>query len=234
MASEMRLFRRWKSEMNIAGRNEERVKRSQSLGDVQYKKALDEQMRDHLRLLTNELNSERRLIAEIKHERVCDLRAAREEEIRESNSKQNDLIFKLTLEKDKEVEKVAKSVKEYTMEKLSELEERKNEELRRQRRDFDYEKEQLINALAGKFRDEARNEIGYDFENARRQMESDYYKMASENKRLREDLKTAKYSDENKAEEIRKLYREYNKAMSKLKRDASQDSKRQVDYSCKL
>ena len=219
---------RWKSEPNITGRIFQRMQRSKSLGDIQYKTALDEQMRGHLQLLKDDLKKEKCHVAALKRENVSNVRAAKEEQIYESAARHNDVVFDLIVEKDREIEELETCAKEYVNKKVDEMEKRKNEELQWLRKEFEYEKEQLINTLAGKFRDEARNEIGYEFDNAKRQMETDYFMMASENKKLKEDLKIAKDADANKAEEIRNIYREYNKALSKIKRDASQDSRRQV------
>ena len=234
MANKQGSLTRWNSEPNIADRIFQRMKRSKSVGDIQYKKALEEQMRDHLKCLKDDLAKERFYSAELKRENVSNIRAAKEEEICEARAMQDEVVLKLIMEKDKEIEELKRSAKKYVNEKIDEVEERKNGEMRKLRKEFEYEKEQLINALAEKFREEARNEIGYEFNYAKRQMETDYFMMASENKKLKEDLNVARDADATKADEIRKLYREYNKAMSKIKRDASQDSKRQVNYSCKL
>lgn len=220
---------RSKSESNLADRAFQRIARSKSLGDVQYSSALDLQMRDHIRELRRDLNQKRFHVAGLKRENVARVRAAREEEISESVSFQNDLVFKVLLDKDKEIKQLEDQARKYTNEKLDELERKKNEELRRTRKDFEYEKEVLINTLAARFRDEARNEVEGDFEKARRNMDQDYYTLLSENMRLREDLKTMKESDEEKAEEIRKMHDENSKKMAGLKRDASQDSRRQVN-----
>lgn len=220
---------RSKSESNLADRALQRIARSKSLGDVQYSSALDLQMREHIRELQRDLNQKRFHVAGLKRENVGRVRAAREEEISESVSFQNDLVFKVLLDKDKEIKQLEDQARKYTNEKLDELERKKNEELRRTRKDFEYEKEVLINTLAARFRDEARNEIEGDFEKARRNMDQDYYTLLSENMRLREDLKTMKESDEEKAEEIRKMHDENSKKMAGLKRDASQDSRRQVN-----
>ena len=220
---------RWKSEPNIADSFVQRMQRSKSLGDIQYSNALVDQMRDHLRSLKDDLNKERHHVTELKRENVSNLRAAKEQEICDSIATQSDLVFNLMVEKDREIERLKQYANEYTCKKIDELEKRKNEEMRQLRTEFEYEKEHLINTLADKFRDEARNEIGYEFDTGRRQMETDYFMMASENKKLREDLRIAKDSDANKAEEIRRLYREYNAALSKIKRDASQDNMRQVN-----
>ena len=219
---------RWKSEPNISGLVFQRMQRSKSLGDIQYKTALDEQMRVHLQTLKDDLKKEKFHVAALRRDNVSNVRAAKEQQIYESAATHNDVVFDLMVEKDKEIEELKNCAKEYVNKKVDELEKRKNEEMHWLRREFEYEKEQLINTLAGKFRDEARNEIGYEFDNAKRQMETDYFMMVSENKRLKEDLNIAKDADANKAEEIRKIYREYNKALSKIKRDASQDSRRQV------
>lgn len=219
----------WRSEPDLAKINMERIHRSRSLGDFQYKYALEEQMRDRVISLSDELEKSRCYTAELERKHVMDVHSARAHEINASRASQNDLLFKLTMDKDREIQEIKDNARDNVNEKLLELEERKNEELQRLQKEFEYEKEQLINALAGRFREEARNEIGDEFANAKRQMEIDYFKIMSENKRLREDLKMAKDSDENKSEEIRKLYKEYNKAMSKIKRDASQDSMRQVN-----
>ena len=220
---------RSKSESNLADRSCQRVARSKSLGDVKYSSALDLQMRDHIRELQQDLNQERFNAARLKREHFARVRAAREEEINESVTFQNDLVFKLLLDKDKEIRQLEDQARKYTNEKLDDLERKKNEELRRTRKDFEYEKEVLINTLAARFRDEARNEVEGDFEKARRNMDQEYYTLLSENMKLREDLKAMKESDEEKAEEIRKMHSENSKKMAALKRDASQDSRRQVN-----
>ena len=220
---------RSKSESNLAGRSFQRIARSKSLGDVQYFSALDLQMRDRIRELQRDLDQERFHVAGLKRQNVARVRAAREEEITESVAFQNDLVFKLLRDKDKEIKQLEDQAKKDTNEKLDELERKKNEELRRTRKNFAYEKEVLINTLAARFRDEARSEVEGDFEKARRNMDQDYYTLLSENMKLHEDLKTMKEADEDKAEEIRKMHSENSKRMAALKRDASQDSRRQVN-----
>ena len=227
MASNDKLSR-WKSEPNVANRYFQRMRRSSSLGDIQYKNALEEQMRNHLQSLKDELAREKFHVAELKRKNISNVRLAREQEICEARATKKDLLFKLVVQKDEEIEGLKDHAKESTNRQLIELEELKNKEAQRLRKEFEYEKEQLINVLAGSFREEARIEIGTQFENAKRQMDTEYFMLVSENKKLKSDLQVVKDADANKAEEIHKIYKEYNKALSKVKRDASQDSKRQV------
>ena len=227
MASNDQLSR-WKSEPNLANRYFQRMRRSSSLGDIQYKHVLEEQMRNHLQSLKDELAREKFHVAELKRKNISNVRLAREQEICEARATKKDLLFKLMVQKDEEIEGLKDHAKESTNRQLIELEELKNKEAQRLRKEFEYEKEQLINVLAGSFREEARIEIGTQFENAKRQMDTEYFVLVSENKKLKSDLQVVKDADANKAEEIHKIYKEYNKALSKVKRDASQDSKRQV------
>jgi len=227
MTSNIELLR-WKSEPNLANRCFQRMRRSSSLGDIQYKNVLEEQMRTHLQSLKDELARERLHVTELKRENVSNVRLAREQEIIEARATQKDLLFKMMVQKDEEIEELKDNAKESANRQLSELEMLKNEEARRLRKEFEYEKEQLINVLAGSFREEARNEIGTQFEQAKRQMDTEYFMLVSENQKLKSDLQMVKDADANKAEEIHKIYKEYNKALSKVKHGASQDSRRQV------
>ena len=233
MAQTGRLLRS-NSESNLSERCIERITRSKSLGDVQYSRALEEQWREELSFLKGNLDRERRKISQLQRENVAKVSEARNLEIQESIAAQNDLVYEMSIEKDKEIKQIKESARNYMHEKLNELEERKNEEIRRQGEEFAYEKEELINSLATRFREEARSEIGDEFEIAKRDLEIDYFRLVSENKKLHEDLKIAKDGDRNKAEEIRRLYKEYNQIVANLKKDASQDSRRQVKSSLML
>ena len=232
--SKYRKLKRSKSESCLSERKQQRLERSKSLRDVNYSRALEDQMRAEIYRLREDLKREERTVDLIKKENVLDILSTREEDREDSILVQKELALKFMQEKNHDVMEAEEIARSEMRKDAFEREREKDVEISRMKRAWEYEKEFLINTLSDQFRTEARSDYEGEFERARKKYEIDYYTFLSEKTKLQEDLKIAKTADKEKAEEMRRVYHDHNKAMADLKKDASQDSRRQVNEATKL
>ncbi len=185
-------------------------------------------MRGNLHRLKNDLQQEQQNVAAIKRDSVLKVMAAREEEISHARSAHENLALKMLQEKDEAVRIVEENARIMLYQEIDKVRRGKDEELRRSKREWEYEKEILLNSLNDQMRSDIRSDCQDEFERVHKKNEMEYFNLASENRALNEELKIVRKADREKAEEIRRILQEQGRVVADLKRDASKDSRRQV------
>ena len=231
---------KWKSETQLSKEADSSVKplkiplsRSASLSSLKAVKITDE-MRRHIAQLKSDVESERNVARQMKRERVLDIKRTKEEEFRKYQQLLKEMELAFQKEKQKEITKETDLLQKQFNQEIKRITKLKDDEILRERKNWSQDRENLILQITDKTKQETSEKVSFAFEKMRAKLENDILCLQQENGYLEEELLVCRNSESRRVDENRKIYQEHQMEIENLKKEAMQDSKKQVNASAVL
>ena len=178
--------------------------------------------------LRKDLEQERLYSKRLRREKVMEVRQAREDEQRKFSSLQTELKSRLHREKVNEITALKEQMLKEREKEILQIVKQKDEMIKSAQLNWAKEKEEICNRVKVEVFNEAREEAKKNLEGERVRLEQEIIDLSRRNKELEESYKNIQEQDKRKAEDIRRMFREHENELEKMKRNSWQESRRQV------
>ena len=178
--------------------------------------------------LRKDLEQERLYSKRLRREKVMEVRQAREDEQRKFSSLQTELKSRLHREKVNEITALKEQMFKEKEKEILQIVKQKDEMIKSAQLNWAKEKEEICNRVKVEVFNEAREEAKKNLEGERVRLEQAIIDLSRRNKELEESYKNIQEQDKRKAEDIRRMFREHENELEKMKRNSWQESRRQV------
>lgn len=203
------------------------IGRSASLSSIKSSNVSDE-MRQHIAQLKSDLVKEQNLLKEVKREKVAEIKHMRESESEKFQNKLKTMEVNLRREFEREMEKQRNTSKTEFEHEINRITKRKDNEYHFEKESWLQEKEKLLLKIKNA-RNDALQELSFEHEQQKIKHKNEIFCIQQANLHLQEELKLLKDSVNNRPIENIRINKEHQMEMETLRKQALQDSRKQVN-----
>lgn len=178
--------------------------------------------------LRKDLEQERLYSKRLRREKVLEVKQAREDEQRKFNSLHTELKSRLHREKLNELTALKEQLWKEKEKEILQIVRQKDEVIKSAQLSWAKERDEIYSKVKIEIFNEAREEAKQHFEGERARLQQEIIDLSKKNRELEESNKNIQEQDKKKAEDIRRMFREHENELEKMKRNSWQESRRQV------
>lgn len=191
-------------------------------------KVLMEEMRQHVLQLKHELEQEKCFAKQLRREKTLEIRSVKESEQQRAVLSINELKMRYHQEKQKELSNLRDQLNKRHEEEIQRIQRQKEDQISKSQGELQKEHGSIIQRAKQEALLSARDEAKRAFENDKSKLQSEIEELKSQKRKLEDELHVVSKSDRMKANDLKRLVGEHQRAMDKIRKDARRDIVRLV------
>ena len=185
-------------------------------------------MRQHVLQLKHELEQEKCFAKQLRREKTLEIRSVKESEQQRAVLSINELKMRYHQEKQKELANLRDQLNKRHEEEIQKIQRQKEDQISKSQGELQKEHGSIIQRAKQEALLSARDEAKRVFENDKSKLQSEIEELKSHKRKLEEELHVVSKSDRMKANDLKRLVGEHQRAMDKIRKDARRDIVRLV------
>ncbi|XP_071827305.1 uncharacterized protein [Apostichopus japonicus] len=183
---------------------------------------LVQQLRGEIRQLKRQIDEEASHVKNLKREKIKDVQKARDEEQGKTKNALSDLRYRLSQEKDRELESLKAQLAKQHGAEISKIL-REKDAFTKANKEASKERSAFIQRLQEDARTEVREEMKMLFSSEKTRFKQEIEELNKNRKRLEEDLAKERLASRGSSEDLRRLNDEHQREMEQLRKEARKD-----------